>query len=324
MSLYIAPHPTTNLEQVSDRDYECLICSLGYESRSRALAERIGSGSNVVLYAAGFLHGHDGAYKKNRQVLKDLEAEVFESSDDSFREWAMEWFSTVHYERVAIDISSMSRPRIAALVEALEAAKNERLVADFLYVPQVYKGPAVPLEVPAALGPVSPAFAGWDTDIEQPLVILFGLGYEPYRAAAAIDALEPSLAVPFFPHGKDPAFIEDVEVANADVLGLKKQGVVQPRDYEIEDPFTCFAQLDALISRYVERDEARPLLLPLGPKIFALVCLLVSAVRVPAIPVWRVSPGRFDTPIDHEPEDTLVTLRVSAGPIVESAVGAEL
>jgi hypothetical protein len=147
------------------------------------------------------------------------------------------------------------------------------------------------------------------------MVIIFGLGYEPIRAAAAIDALEPELAVPFFPIGSDEAFIRDVEVANADILGLEKQGVTAPRRYRIEDPFTCFAELDALLSRYLEREGTRPLLLPLGPKIFALICLLAAAVHRPTVPVWRASPGRLEDPIDQLPEDTLVTLRVSASPI---------
>jgi hypothetical protein len=316
MNLYLAPHPTTELKNIAERGYECLLCSLGYESRSRALAEHISFGpSPAAIHAAGFLHGHGEAYVDNRQVLQNLDAEIFETNDEDFRAWAMGWFNTTPHRRVAIDISSMSRPRIAALVEAIQAAGNENLVADFLYVPQAYKGPALPLEVPAALGPVSAAFAGWETDVERPLVILFGLGYEPLRAAAAIDALEPALAVPFFPHGSNPAFVNDVEVANADVLRLDNQGVTKPRDYRIEDPFTCFAQIDALISKYVEREEARPLLLPLGPKIFALVCLLASAVRNPPVPVWRASPGLLDKPVDQEPEDTLVTLQVSAAPI---------
>lgn len=316
MSLFIAPHPTTDLRDITDREYDCLICSLGYESRSRALAERLPKGVGAAkIHAAGFLHGHDKAYEDNEQVLSDLDAEIFEASDEDFRTWAVQWFGSTTYQRVAIDISSMSRPRIAAVVEAIQDAGNDQLIADFLYVPQVYKGPALPLEVPAALGPVSAAFAGWDTDVERPLVILFGLGYEPFRAAAAIDALEPALAVPFFPHGRNPAFVSDVEVANADVLRLDKQGVTKPLSYAIEDPFSCFAQLDALISKYVEREQARPLLLPLGPKIFALVCLLASAVRSPAVPVWRVSPGLLDRPVDQEPEDVLVTLRVSGAPI---------
>jgi hypothetical protein len=317
MSLFIAPHPTTNLGNIVERGYECLICSLGYESRSRVLAEYLSSGSDAVaINAAGFLHGHGEAYPDNKQILQDLGADIFESSDEDFRTWAMEWLDATSHQRIAIDISSMSRPRIAALVEAIGTVDNKNVVADFLYVPQVYRKPTLPLEVPAALGPVSAAFAGWDSDVEQPLVILFGLGYEPFRAAAAIDTLEPSLAVPFFPHGRDPEFVKDVEVANANVLRL--DGVTKPRNYEIDDPFTCFAELDALISKYVERDGARPLLLPLGPKIFALVCLLVSAVRDPAVPVWRVSPGLLDKPVDHEAEDVLVTLRVSAAPVESS------
>jgi hypothetical protein len=316
MSLYVAPYPTTNLSDIATRGYESLLCSLGYESRSRALAERLGSAvGGPSIYAAAFEHSHNDVYVENRDALESFRAEIFEVTDDEFRDWAFDWLGATGDRRIAIDISSMSRPRIAALVEALELTGRDDLLADFLYVPQVYQGPAQPSEAPAALGPVSAAFAGWSPDIEQPVVIIFGLGYEPLRAAAAIDALEPALAVPFFPIGRDEAFIKDVEFANAGILGLENQGVTPPRQYRIEDPFTCFAELDALLSKYLEREGARPLLLPLGPKIFALICLLASAVHQHAVPVWRASPGQLEEPVDRSPEDVLVTLRVSASPI---------
>jgi hypothetical protein len=319
MSLYVAPHPTTDLADVTQRGYDSLVCTLGFESRSRALAEQLANSTpQPQIHAVAFEHRHDESYVTNRRVIEGLGAEILEFDDDEFRGWALGWIETIERRRVAVDISSMSRPRIAALVEAMMCSTTTDMQVDFLYVPQIYQGPARPSEAPTALGPVSPAFAGWDADIEEPLVIIFGLGYEPLRAAAAIDALEPQLAVPFFPIGSDAAFVKDVELANAVILNLEGQGVTPPRRYHIDDPFTCFAELDALLSKYLEREATRPLLLPLGPKIFALVCLLASAVHHPAVPVWRASPGQLEEPVDQIGEDTLVTLRVSASPIAPS------
>jgi hypothetical protein len=316
VSLFVAPYPTTDLADFPRRGYDALICTLGFESRSRALAEQLVTiSSRPQIHAAAFEHRHDQSYVTNREVVEGIGAEILEFDDEEFRQWAVDWVAGTDHRCVAIDISSMSRPRIAALVEAIQCSARPELQVDFLYVPQIYQGPPPPSEAPTALGPVSPAFAGWDADIEEPVVIIFGLGYEPIRAAAAIDALEPQLAVPFFPIGSDLAFVKDVEQANAEILNLESQGVTPARRYRIDDPFTCFAELDALLSKYLEREGARPLLLPLGPKIFALVCLLASAVHDPAVPVWRASAGQLEDPVDQIGEDTLVTLRVSASPI---------
>jgi hypothetical protein len=311
MSLFVAPHPTTTLDDLASRRYDALLCSHGYETRSRTIAERLGG--EFELKAAGYCHGHQGAFEENRKVIDALGGEVLEFEESEFEPWVRSWLSDDRLRSVAVDISSMSRPRIAAVVHAVTNGPNTNLVVDFLYVPQRYSGAPVPVDATTALEPVTPAFAGWDADVERPLVMIFGLGFEPIRAAGAIDELEPTLSIPYFPRGADDSFIADVERANESVLRL--QDVAPARSYELADPFRCFAELDAWVSHYQE-EESRPLFLPLGPKIFALLCMLVAVAREPVTPVWRISPGPLEEAVDHQPEDMLVTVRVSPKPIV--------
>lgn len=312
MSLYIAPRPTTGLDDLPVRRYDALLCSLGYETRSRTVAE--GLGGDFQLHALGFTHSHVEAYRENRAKLVEMGAEVAEMNDEGFGEWVGGWFAETPHRHVAVDISSMSRPRIAATVQALRRCPNPDVIVDFLYVPQ--KRPRRRLraiDATTSLGPVLPDLAGWAADVDQPLMVLFGLGYEPIRAAGAIDELDPYLAIPFFPKGPNSKFIKDVTNANTDVFELSV--VSDTRDYQLDNPFACFVELDSLISVYAEREGYRSLLLPLGPKIFALVCILVSVVRDPPTPVWRISPGPLGEQLDRQPEDMVVSLRVSPGPI---------
>jgi hypothetical protein len=307
--LFIAPKPTASLDDLDTREYDALLCSLGYETRSRTVAEHLGGEPKV--HAAGFAHHHTMAYKDNRSYLSSCGAELKELSGRDFTIWMADRLAQ-QQRRIAIDISSMSRPRIAATVQALRQSTNREVIVDFLYVPQRYDGPPENTDIPAALEPVSSDFAGWYPDVDRSLVVLFGLGYEPLRASGAIDALEPDMAIPFFPFGNEEGFAGDVLAANETVFNLPN--VEQARPYRLDDPFGCFAELDSLVSYYAG-GGSRLLLLPLGPKIFALVCILVAAMRSPVTPVWRVSPGPLDKPVDRLPGDIVVTMSVSPTPI---------
>lgn len=249
--------------------------------------------------------------------MDEMNAEVRRFSDDEFVAWVPSWFGRFTADEpvcLAVDVSSMSRPRIGGVIHAIaDIPPEHHVVVDLLYVPAQYRDP--PPEIPEAteaLAPVTPEFAGEPLDPESPMMLLFGLGYEPERAASAVDELAPQHAVPFFPIGTDDKFRKAVQAANADVLALKAVG--KQVEYQVNDPFRCFSELEALVG-YFLRDAQRPLLLPLGPKIFAAVCMLVAVSATPRVPVWRVSAGVFDDPEDREPENEMVTLRVSNRPI---------
>jgi hypothetical protein len=268
-------------------------------------------GGSPKIHAAGFTHHHTDAHSDNQRYLLSRGAELAELSDLDFSTWISDQLAQPH-RRVAIDISSMSRPRIAATVLALTRGVNREIVVDFLYVPQRYDGPPESSDVPTDLEPVSSDFAGWYSDVDRSLVVIFGLGYEPLRASGAIDALEPDMAIPFFPLGSEQGFVNDVLAANQTVFSLPT--VEQARPYSLDDPFSCFAELDSLVSYYAS-SGSRLLLLPLGPKIFVLICILVAAVRRPVTPVWRISPGPRDRPVDRLPGNMVVTMSVSPTPI---------
>jgi hypothetical protein len=322
----VAPEPINAAAE--ERRYRALLCSVGFETRSRAIAERLHQ-SVGALHGVEFPDRHNEVYEQNRAVMDELGADVRRLDDDAFGGWVAQWLASLAHNgehSVAVDVSSMSRPRIAGVVQAITRLPDHaRLTVDFLYTPAQYeKAPTEMPDATEALDPVTPAFAGTPADPQQPLVLIFGLGYEPERAASALDEFAPQLAIPFFPVGGDERFEGDVEAANMSVLELAD--VAEPHRYAIKDPFRTFCDLEVLVDRIRSghqgpRDVAesagpgRPLLLPLGPKIFAATCMLVAASADRPVAVWRVSSGALAEADDRHSDGELVTLRVSTAPL---------
>lgn len=317
-AIYTQTLPQERLSGLPDRGYGALLCTLGYESRSVAIAQVLAAG--VQLTAGGFTHGRDDTYAENARVLKDLKATVQSEANVANPRWIHDWITRCRKDgvnRVAIDISSASRPRIAAAVHALRHMPRD-VVIDFLYVPEQYVPSAPEPEATEAAGVISQEFAGWAEDARRPLAVFFGLGYEPKRAAGALDFLEPKRAVPFMPLGGDPQFVIDVRAANEEVFRMDH--VQSLLDYDIGDPVETIEKLQAIIRRHTgerrpSEERYRALLLPFGPKIFALCCLIVSATSREPLPVWRVTSGRFEQPVNRVAEDRVITLRAGVSPL---------
>ena len=129
-------------------------------------------------------------------------------------------------------------------------------------------------------------FAGWSGDPGRPLGLAMGLGYEPGKAVGGSAYLEPKQAWLFIPTGLDRKYDRAVEKANRHLLEAR-----EPKwsiEYSVTRPIETLAVLDGLA--YGQLQEGRVILLPFGPKVFALCCLLVACVHYPEVAVWRVSP----------------------------------
>jgi hypothetical protein len=316
VTLYTSTVATCGLEELRVRRYDALLCSLGYESRAVAVARSLDEATRIT--AVGFPYGHDDVYRANGRTLERLQADVVSDlSSANNAGWVVGWLAEqarLGARRVAVDISSTTRTRIATAVHAM-LHERAGLVVDFLYVPERYlPAPPIPAATESA-GPITSFFAGWAPDARQPLGVLFGLGYEPTRAAGALDYLEPTTAIPLLPTGGDPAFAADVRRGNEDVFAMRT--VRDAVEYDIADPAATISILRGLAEQFARshphegREPHRVLLLPFGPKVFALSCLVMSATSPVRLPVWRVSPGRFEGASDRVAEDRVITLRTS-------------
>lgn len=314
MSNLLLPRPfqSRTLEALKEvPPYHAALTTIGFERRARAVGEVLPVLGQQV--AVGLPAQHELSYKDNLEFFSGAGYECSELRAEEFRPWLFEWIHAIleahdapEELRVAIDISSMTRLRIASVVEVMaELSSDKPMMVDCLYAPEVYHDPPVPPDATLTIAPVSDHFAGWAVDLEEPVYAVVGLGYEPEKAAGAIEYIEPARTWAYVPIGKDERFAGKVEDANA---RLWNDAVERDYDYPLDNPFETFARLEARISSLVRR--GRPILVPMGPKIFALCALVVGALHGPDVAVWRVSAGELERAVDRQPDGTVFGLQL--------------
>jgi hypothetical protein len=287
---------------------DVVLVACGYESRSRALAERFEFPS-AIRVAIIFDAHRILAFDENVETLRKRGFELVEHTDNSLCDAVVTLVSNVPQRpgqpvRVFVDISSQSRSRMAAIIEGLMlASENRPLQVIFGYSPAAFVEPRTDVVPNVAIGPVSPFFAGWARDPDLPVSLILGLGYEPDRALGAVEYLEPSDVVALFPHSHESAYDQALRSANDQLI--QQIGVRQVIGYEVEDPNATLALLASTIANLRRRSSV--LILPSGPKILVLLSLLLACIDRD-VAVWRVSAGVDEPPIDRKPTGEVLML----------------
>lgn len=309
----IRPFGATTLEQADGSCYDSVLASVGFEHRCREIPEALG----IPGLAARFGDHQELDYEDNLKFFAEHDWQLPEVDEDSYYRCVSEWLVALTGPgdpvRVAADVSSMSRRRIADLVEAVFSLPPEaQLDCDFLYTPAEFESPDAEREPPIfSVDPVSEYFGGWWSDLDKPLFAIVGLGYELERAASALDVLEPERAQVYVPEGSDEKYLQAVREANA---GLFDTRGVDPREvlYKVGDPFSCFRRLESDLGRAA--GSHRVSLIPLGPKIFALVATVAAALHPVDSQVIRVSAGTRQEALQRRSDGSLYGLTVSLRP----------
>lgn len=279
--------------------YDVLICAVGFETRARFFAES--QISKVVFrkrIAIAFDDRQELAFEENRQWYEKNEFRVTVASDDSYREAIQAALKVRARSKplyVCADVSSLSRKRVAILVDTLRtlAVKTEMRV-DFVYCPAQFSPPPDSVEPNAGVGPVLPVFAGWPLEPDLPTVSVVGLGYEYDRAVGAVEYIDPTEVWAFQPSEHDERFTAAIEEANQGFFE-----VIPPRcviKYDVHKAFDLFVMLESLVSGLATVN--RVVILAFGPKLFSLCSLLVACIHSETA-VWRVSSGTSEQPIDR-------------------------
>ncbi len=298
------------LAVASDRGYSGFITAIGFEHRARFAADKIGI-RGKRNYACGFRERQVIAYKENRDWFGKEGFRVEECDDSEFVKWSDVAFDQICSggaggARVCVDISSFSRIRIAALIDsARRHAIGRRVEMDIVYSGAEF-GPPPEISVPNVwMGPIAPEFAGWASDPDEPAALVLGIGYEQDKAVGVVEYIEPAAVWIFEPSGHDPRYTDAIRSANEGLWKILAMG--ERLEYAVYRPFDCFARLESLTNGL--RGRMRPVLVPFGPKIFAVCCLLVSHVH-PFASVWRVSSGQFERAVDRVASGRMTGLRV--------------
>lgn len=310
---------------------DLVISACGFESRSRAFAERFAfAGARRLAFA--FDRQQVLSFDQNAKTFSDKGYSLIQLPD---RDLLPELLSQLERLQQAmsgetsvfVDISSQTRGRIASVVEAVAVAGERAPVRTFFgYSPARFTPPPSNQAPVVNIGPVSPFFAGWAKDPDLPVSMILGLGYEPDRAMGAMEYLEPANVWAFMPRSTERQFDASLREANAQLID--QIGPARVVTYQVEDPNATLALLSSIVSHLSQTSSV--LMLPSGPKILALQSLLLAYEDTDRS-VWRVSAGVNDMPVDREPtgrsviveclfspqENSLIHSGESAGPSAE-------
>ena len=310
----IREFPARTLEAIDGARYDAALASLGFEMRCREIPAAIGTPADATVIPFGDRHVLD--YRKNEAWFREHSWKEVELEEEQIVSWTANWLaglSSGHAEsvRIAIDVSSMNRLRIGAVIEAmLSLPLDARAEVDLLYTPAQFEVPDQS-EDPQVFDvtPVSDYFAGWWTDLGAPLVAVIGVGYELEMAASAIDKLEPEGTIVFTPNGEDARYAKEVARAN---VALMQPAKVGRQPYEVADPFGCFGLLETTLAKLEQR--FRVAFVPLGPKIFAACAMLAAGLHPDTSQVIRVTTGSRGTAVNRRSNGKLCGLTVLINP----------
>jgi hypothetical protein len=295
--------------------YDAFIGAVGYEKRANFIPSKIGPQAKM-RYASGFDARKVFSYNDNLEWFKENHFDIEETTDSNYKIWCERVIGEISStsdknKKICIDISSLSRYRIAVLIATLfECGGNNNISVDFLYAPATYT-PPISVEGPIVTAkPVLDTFAGWTTEPNAPPIVILGLSYERDKAVGIVEYIEPGEVWAFIPCGEDERYDIKLRQANRgfwDVLPIDHL-----IEYRVDKPFECFTSLESLT--YGILKSGRPVFVPFGPKIFSLCCLLVSILYYPKVSVWRVSSEQFEPPLDSIPSGKIIGLEAEFYP----------
>lgn len=299
-------------EKDSLGDIDLFVAAVGYEARSRFILDNnaFQAQQKTAFY---FIDRQVLDFKKNHDAFQNSGFALIPSSQLEIRRWWETWFNdylrTVATPNVVIDISCMTREMIALIVFLLAKLSRhlKRVVhTTFLYAPAKYSNPPTLRAPIMTKGPVIPELAGWSPPA-LPTTVVFGIGYEPDLALGVLEDFEPRIFWVFRPSGHDERYTKAINKVNKTFIEVTPAGC--EISYPVLKPIELFTSLESLVHGALQRN--RVVLVPLGPKIFALSSMLVSMIHFPRVAVWRVSSGPYSKPVNRHANGSVVGVDVT-------------
>ncbi len=206
-----------------------------------------------------------------------------------------------------IDVSAMDRTVMACVVCASFRAMRSGDSLCLLYTPGKYRKPSLNLLPIRSIGPAHPALAPVVSEPNNDRALIMGLGYEYGLALSVIDSHDPDQTFIFCPIGADDEYLESVRVANFDFdFGQRNYELIE---YHLSDLTGLYDALSSL--SYGMRPSTSMLCLPLGPKIFSAICIVVAFLNSPDISVVRYSLASTGEYQDVDEDGQIVELQLT-------------
>jgi hypothetical protein len=137
---------------------------------------------------------------------------------------------------------------------------------------------------------------------------VLGLGYEELRALGAREMIDPAKTCLFLADPPlDSRYLDRVKTANE--LLLEQTPNDEHFGYDPLNPEYTFRLLADVCEGSLKSGAV--IIVPLGPKPFALVSLVVAR-SLEGVEVWRVSGGSYEDAVDRAPSDVFIGCRIPA------------
>lgn len=289
--------------------FDLLIFAVGYEERSRYIAENVCDKADIKLGYI-FPDGHIHSFEENYKFLHQIgghELQAGCSIKARLEEIGVE--NGRRFLKICFDVSSFNRGAMAAIMsELLDSSYFENAEISIFYSMAQYRPPLEEEYDFLDFGPLE-GFGGWTSHPERPTVLVLGLGYESDHSVGAVEFLDPSATFAFFPIGSDPRFAEMVKAANLSFLELVDEDRVI--EYSVVSPYHVFWQMRSLLLSLM--DVSRVVLVPMGPKIFCSLCLVCQRLFGDEISVWRASGHSVDSARDAQAAGEVVGYLIRRG-----------
>jgi hypothetical protein len=272
----------------------------GYEQRSPYLSQRIQLGGETKIALAFHERKHELNRPRNDEVFGGLGFEFIHASGEACidLEELLAYLPSTRQTTLTllVDYSCMTKPWYASFINYFSQHNPgyQKVRILFAYTLSGYVEPKKPKplkeveQVGCSPHSITPG---------KPMALVMGLGYEKDRAEFLRKSVDPETTYCFYadPAG-DERFVERVYINNFKLIdSLHRRNVFS---FPLGDMYKTDRLLTSLCLEL--RLKYRVILAPLGPKPFALLCMLVAA-RYPDIEVWRVSAGQLESIYDRKP-----------------------
>ena len=291
-----------NLTDIQGKHFDLIVAASGYEKRCISCflnSNIISSKKAVFAFKEKLSELHR---KENDRFFKSRNFEfiTFSGEDaDPVIHFFQTYFNECEKENIEIliDISCMTKTWEAAIVQFFTDYENlaKSIAVYFYYTPAEFNLPRKSKPVRTAVSITRRDKPGVES--EKPVAMIISLGIESEKAEYIINKLKPSqLILMYADPSYDKRYVEEILKRNRKIID--KIEIRNFINYPIDN---INAISEKLVNLCIDlRLNFNVIIIPLGPKIFTLISLLLAA-RYPDIEIWRVSSGGGDPVYDRTP-----------------------
>lgn len=293
--------------KVENESVDLLVYCVGYEQRSRCVAEServTASATLAIAYSVGrelsFVSNYSFATSMGSEIVGDQSPAII----DALRRKIYLARSGSQAIRIAVDVSAMDRGVMACVLAECYDQLRAGDVLRLLYAPAKYREPRLEMHPIREYGTVHASLSGAIRAPSFSRVLLLGIGYEYGLALSVLDKHEPDMSFVFRPIGFDERYRQSLETANFGFdFGERDYEVI---DYYLLDLSGLFSVVSSIITS--SKHNSHVVVCPLGPKIFSAVSIVAGLQHRPTVAVLRYSMVKGSQQEDVEADGRIVGL----------------